>query len=231
MDLETGAKLLYCSLYNWNKEEAVNLDDEKYQELWNSLTEEGKASYRKAAHLLMGTAHDSFRNSLKDNVFFIEDGKLTHLMTIRELHTSLELLKSTGVRRHYERYYADLPTLLEQAIQYLHRRELAQVTKLKSFQDDMLTYLRSITLIATSIGNAYSHAEKDARLRGLISIIESGIQVVRDGYESMLESWVYDKPDLFRSDYPVRAYIEKNKQLEAEIKELREARTNELINN
>lgn len=89
----------------------------------------------------------------------------------------------------------------------------------KHFRDDMLTYFRALSLVLTMTGNAGTHAEKNARLRGAIELLESAVEKLRHEHLEDLFS-IYHWPDVFRSDYPTRSLMERIHELEQQIKDL-----------
>jgi hypothetical protein len=68
-------------------------------------------------------------------------------------------------------------------------------------------------------GNAGTHAEKNARLRGAIELLESAVEKLRHQHLEDLFS-IYHWPDVFRSDYPTRSLMERIHDLERQLKEL-----------
>lgn len=102
---------------------------------------------------------------------------------------------------------------------YQRQRDQALVFA-QSFQDDMLLYLRALALTLEMVGNAETHKEKDARLRGVISQVESAIQKVRDHQATFNGRYWYGRPDLFRSDYPVREFMDRAHKAERRVKDL-----------
>lgn len=211
MDREIGGKLIHAA---WVDSKIIP-DGISTGDIWDTLTEEAKERYRVAADAFSS----EFLKNLEGRVIKIIDGQITQVMTNEQLNiTRRKLAKHTKLWNADREYF---PDLVRSAVESLEHKEQKQIQRLKRFQDDSLTYLRALSLIATSVGNAGTHSEKNARLRGMISLIESAIQSVRDGYEDLLTREWAANPDLFRSDYPVRSYIEKINQLQDEIKSLK----------
>ena len=92
----------------------------------------------------------------------------------------------------------------------------------KQFQEELLIELRAFSMVAESIGDAGTHAEKAARLRGLVGIIETAYRRVSD-FNFDLRSHGWNWAVLFRSDYPSRRYAQKIADLEREIERLKGA--------
>lgn len=97
----------------------------------------------------------------------------------------------------------------------------AQLKQFQSFQTNVLDGLRALAMVIESAASAETHAEKNARYRGVISILESTIDRVHSARDIFVSSHWWLKPDLFRADYPVRPLLEKLRATEAELKTLR----------
>lgn len=88
----------------------------------------------------------------------------------------------------------------------------------KAFRDDMLIYFRALSLVLTMTGEAATHAEKNARLRGAIELLESGVKQMRDQHlESLFSTYRWN--DVFSSDWPTRRLMERIHDLEQQIKD------------
>lgn len=94
------------------------------------------------------------------------------------------------------------------------------------FRDQMVLNLRAISMCLEMTGNAGTHSEKNARLRGALEIIERIVsQLQEEKFDFSRTYWRFSV-DSYRTDYPVRELLdsvhrlkeelsEKNKQLEA----------------
>ena len=115
-------------------------------------------------------------------------------------------------------------TALPERVEYLIRRyrDLAtnQLSGVKAARDDMLVYLRALAMIVEMAGNANTHNEKNARLRGCIELIETTIQKLRE-QEFNFQFSTWHMPDVFRSDYPTIEYIRRIHQLEEELERVK----------
>jgi len=89
----------------------------------------------------------------------------------------------------------------------------------KAVRDDVLTYLRAIALIVQSVGNSSTHREKDARVRGLVEILESAIKTLVNQDFKLTSSW-HSRGDIFKCDYPVREYHQQIYQLQQQVEQL-----------
>lgn len=89
----------------------------------------------------------------------------------------------------------------------------------KHVRDDMLTFFRALALVLNMTGEAATHAEKNARLRGSIELLETAIEKLRhQNLESLFD--IYRWPDLFRSEWPTRRLMERIHDLERQVKDL-----------
>lgn len=184
---------------------------------WDELEEHYKEVDRQIGESVQKAVLEQFKGQL---VSFEEDG-IRILGDSKQIPLLLEFIDKNQPDYSFERpHILNLYRSVQMAIDGYKSAETKALTKLKSFKEDVLVYLRAIALVAETVGNGGTHREKDARLRGLISQIESAIQRVRDDEEQFVKSW-YTKPDLFRSDYPVGRYMERIRELENENKKLK----------
>lgn len=89
----------------------------------------------------------------------------------------------------------------------------------KATRDDMLTYFRAIVIVVESALAAATHKEKDARLRGVIDVLERTLHKLHQ-MQFDFSYRIWDKPDVFRSDYPTRDLMERIRALESRLGEL-----------
>lgn len=91
----------------------------------------------------------------------------------------------------------------------------------EAFRDEMVTWLRALAICLDMVGNASTHSEKNARLRGAIEVLERVITKLKE--EKFDLSRVYwrwgDGFETFRSDYPMREFIRRNNDLKRELEE------------
>ncbi|BAS55287.1 hypothetical protein NIES2135_54400 [Leptolyngbya boryana NIES-2135] len=115
-------------------------------------------------------------------------------------------------------------TLVDRAISVLNsyeQRHNQQLSEFQNFQSDVISYLRALALVVESAANGGSHAEKNARFRGVIALLETSIEKVRESRNTFVSSYWWNNPDLFRSDYPVRPLLDKLREQETELKRLK----------
>jgi hypothetical protein len=97
----------------------------------------------------------------------------------------------------------------------LEWRATKSQTAFKTLRDDMLVWARAIGLAANMAANGGTHREIDARMRGLIEMIESAVNAIRNAEEP--SRFGYNVPDVFRSDYPVKEHVRRIHELEREL--------------
>lgn len=98
---------------------------------------------------------------------------------------------------------------------YQHSAERALLDA-AAFRDHAVTWIAALRIVADSVAKASTHREKDARLRGLIEVMESASEklcLMRFEFTTS-STW----PDVFRSDFPTRHFVERIRQLEAQVK-------------
>ena len=133
----------------------------------------------------------------------------------------LERIKTIVDAHKDERHDNDYGTLDERLERTLNRyRDVAMqhTAGAKSFRDDVLIWLRAMSMIVEQAGNAGTHKEKDARLRGVVEHVESVIAKLREMEFDFARRWWHGYPDTFRSDYPVREFMERAHKAEAQAK-------------
>lgn len=107
----------------------------------------------------------------------------------------------------------------------IRKRDMVTNTVVKSreFQQDVLTFMRAFVMTLEMVASASTHAEKAARLRGLMELVESAARKIREKQFRETETWSYSmSDDVFRCDYPVRHFIDKAREAEARAKALEE---------
>lgn len=122
-------------------------------------------------------------------------------------------------------YAGDLDWRVDQMIRHYQNIATNQLAGVKATRDDMLVWLRALAMVAEMAGNAGTHAEKNARLRGMVELIEAAIQKLRE-QEFNFQWSTWHMPDIFRSDYPVVQYIRRIHELEAQLREQATANPN-----
>ena len=128
----------------------------------------------------------------------------SHEKSIHIYHAGDDADKVAQIIRHYERCAADAIGARKQMI------------------EDTLVYFRSVVLITESIGLAGTHAEKAARLRGLIELLQSAItKLKQEKEESLLNNWSWYSWDF--STFPYENILRRFDELKRENESLKES--------
>lgn len=138
-------------------------------------------------------------------------------VSIADINSYFDLINQLSseqdtIKTHFSGSFADkLRYVLD------HYRDLAtrQLRRTKEFRDDMLTWLRAMAIVVESAGNASTHREKAARIRGAIEIIEGAVSTLRKQEFEIGHGSYFPFDDIFRSDYPTRELLARIQELEA----------------
>jgi hypothetical protein len=106
-----------------------------------------------------------------------------------------------------------------------HHRDLAEkaVTKGRQLREKVAAEIRAIALVAEAVGDAGTHREKEARARVLTCICNTALDRL-DGFD-FEERWETSYwPELNRSEYPYRRYLDKIRELESQVEQLKAER-------
>lgn len=143
--------------------------------------------------------------------------------------TALEFVaRITDIAERHEsrgniKYAMNLPDRIAAILRDERETTVKALSGASRFRDDLLTYLRAMSMILTMTGNASTHAEKGARLRGAIELIESVIRTLQEmRFEATYTNWSH--VDVFASDYPTRHYVERIHELERELEDYKKNR-------
>ena len=137
---------------------------------------------------------------------------------LQELRNTIEKIAS---EHNWYLNTRHLPDMIKSLVDHAGREGDTAVKEMKSILDAMISYWRGMEIVAESVSDAGTHKEKDARLRGLLDVIERAIQ---RSTEFSYEFGVRHYPtyqDLFKSDFGVRDIMRKMREQEAEIKRLK----------
>lgn len=92
----------------------------------------------------------------------------------------------------------------------------------KQFRDELLVSARALSLVVGMAGNASTHREKDARLRGVSELLEGWIQKLeREQFEFLGNNGRFAPFGL--CDFPTRHFKERIFELEAQLQEFKSA--------
>lgn len=161
----------------------------------------------------------SFVTQYSEGVFFVDKETVQRLLSLSEWQQLSSLILEHEKQQIPDRNNFSYLSRLKKVLEYYKHEQLKALSIVKAFREDVSIWMRAIAMVASTAGNASTHREKDARIRGLVSLVESCIQKIREEQKYFHEYYT-DSPDLFRSDYPVQQYIQEIRCLEAEIKRL-----------
>lgn len=116
-----------------------------------------------------------------------------------------------------------LPDKVKSLYRHMQDKVWRAEREFKHFREDMQVWTRAVGIYAVSVGNAGTHREKDARLRGLVEMVEGAVDNIRESRGRDDNYFGIRVPDVFRSDYPVREYKEQIYRLQAEVERLKAA--------
>ena len=120
-------------------------------------------------------------------------------------------------------YNQTLAERIQRCVDHYTRMAATAVSDAHSFKDGVVAWLRGIAINAQSVSWAATHHEKDARLRGLIEVVEGAItEINKQRLQDRLSAWNGVVDSWSKSDFPTREMRRKILDQEAEIKRLRE---------
>jgi len=146
------------------------------------------------------------------------------LEQVDKLTNELDMIDAV-LRQHEQRLqryeHGSIFGRLQQVLSHYEEGTARTIAHVEQFKTDLMVQLRAWSLIVNMAGNAATHNEKNARLRGMSELLESAIGTLRDmSFESEVHAWQFD--DLFRSTFSSRVYVQRIHELEAEVKLLKE---------
>ena len=136
---------------------------------------------------------------------------------------ALELLRKHQLKQAIFRHSDTLAQRIGAVMEEYHQTATNALQAAKEFRDRMIIDLRAMSIVLTMVGNASTHKEKDARLRGTLEIVESAIsRLERERFDiDCCNHPHFD--DVFRSDYPTRHFVDRIRELQEQIKMLESA--------
>lgn len=146
------------------------------------------------------------------------DREIVQIMTLSEYEAVLKELKMEKPFGfpYWDRessFYRSIMTALSKVDEH----KIQVINQLDSFQEDVRVLLRAIALQVETFCNAGTHREKNVLASGIIRLIETALQRVADSRNKLEDYW-WERPDVFRADYPVRRYQQRIKELEEKLK-------------
>jgi hypothetical protein len=136
-----------------------------------------------------------------------------------------ELEKITALVERYEKkirtsYAGSLHRRIEHLLDQFERKTGRALNGAMNFRDKSLLHLRALAMCLEMTGNAATHGEKNARLRGALEIIEATIEKLEREEFKIDDFFTWHGTEngfIFRSSYPVRELLDKIQQLETEL--------------
>lgn len=114
-----------------------------------------------------------------------------------------------------------LPDQIAALVDHAGREGNNAVREMKSLLENLISHLRALEIVASMVGNGNTHAEKNARLRGLIEVLQTAIHRATEfSYDFSWKHWG-NYNDLFKSDFPMRDVTRKLQEKDTEIKRLK----------
>jgi len=102
---------------------------------------------------------------------------------------------------------------------YQHKQDIFNFANRK-FISDIITQMKALSIVAQMVSNAQTHAEKNARMRGLMEIIDGAINEMQNiDFKEILSSYEYES--VFKPTYPVQRLLGKLRDARAELATLK----------
>lgn len=132
-----------------------------------------------------------------------------------------ELIREHSDKLRWHQGFGSPAEKVKALLRHYEDKATDALSNTKQFRDDMLTYFRALIIVLDMTGNASTHAEKGARLRGAIELLEHMVgQLRRKDLEIMFSHFQWR--DAFASDWPTRRLTDRIHELEAEISALKQ---------
>lgn len=143
---------------------------------------------------------------------------------LRQLEAMVDAFEKSMQETGGWRYGNDvtLAARIQRCIDHYTRMAATAVSDSHGFKDGTVSWLRGIAINAQAVSWASTHHEKDARLRGLIEVIETAIIKIGEAQlNDRLSSWNGTVDSWMKSDYPTREMRRRILDQEEEIKRLK----------
>lgn len=128
------------------------------------------------------------------------------------------ILRHEKSQHHY--YAGDEADEIQAIISSYESTAANAIDSNRQMTEDTLVYFRSVVMITESIGMAGTHAEKAARLRGLIELLNSAITKLKNKQsDEILNNWRWMSWDY--STYPYQSILSKMEELKRENEQLK----------
>lgn len=122
------------------------------------------------------------------------------------------------------RYGGDrtLAERVQRCVDHYTRLAADTVSKSMTFKEGMVSWMRGIAINAQAVSWAHTHHEKDARLRGLIEVIETAISQIDElRLDDRMTQWSGAVDSWLKSDFPTREMRNRILDMEQEIRRLK----------
>lgn len=128
------------------------------------------------------------------------------------------LIRAHQQKTNYHQGFGTAAERVKTVLRTYEDKAIGALRDTKQFRDDMLTYFRALVIVLEMTGQAATHAEKGARLRGAVELLEQMIERLRrTDFEIVFSHFRWN--DAFASDWPTRRLLERVHELERELQE------------
>lgn len=125
------------------------------------------------------------------------------------------------IRVHYAT--SELDKKIEHVLNSYRSKAERALRGAMQFRDQVILQLRALEIVLEMTGNAQTHGEKNARLRGAIEIIDATVRKLQYEEFSIDDFGIWhglDEGFVFRSNYPVRRLLDENRELKQKLEML-----------
>ncbi len=145
---------------------------------------------------------------------------------IIDANESAELIEklSKFVKQHEDlirtHHCGDLADKAERILKQYEHKTAQALRNAQSFRDKALLHFRALSMCLEMTGNAQTHGEKNARLRGALEVIEATIEKLEREDFDLRDFCTWhglENGFIFRSDYPVRSLLTQIEELKAQL--------------
>lgn len=145
---------------------------------------------------------------------------------LRQLEAMVDAFEKSMQETGGWRYGSDnvFAARVQRCIDHYTRMAANAVGDAHEFKDSVVAWLRGMAISAQSVSWASTHAEKDARLRGLIEVIETAISNINEKrVNDRLSSWRGVVDSWGKSDFPTREMRRRILDQQEEIERLKKS--------
>lgn len=131
------------------------------------------------------------------------------------------LIREHQAKQKFSQCYGTTVERVKSVLRFYEDKAVSAMSDVKQVRDDWLVFLRALVIVLTMTGEAQTHGEKNARLRGAIELLDGQIESMRkQDFELLFSSFHW--PDMFRSDWPTRRLMERIHDQDRELADLRQ---------